>query len=40
MFQNGKELENFPTGRRKFNDTENITKLVYMAVERGGGWER
>ena len=28
MFQDGRELEHFPMGRKKFVDMENIVKLV------------
>ena len=38
MFQGGRELENFPSGKKKYNDMENIIKLVERTAERGGGW--
>ena len=40
VFQYGRELEHFPRGRKKYNKTNNIMKLVDKASDRDGDWER
>ena len=40
MFQDGRELENFPMGRRKYNEADDIMKLVQRADNRGGESDR
>ena len=37
MFWDGRELENFPMGRNKCNDMDNIMNIVDMAADRGVG---
>ena len=39
IFKDGKELENFPMGKNKYNDMVNTMKLMYRAVERCGKWD-
>ena len=39
MFQGGKELENFPMGKKKYNEMVNTMKLMQRAVERCGKWD-
>ena len=40
LFQNGRELDNFPRDKNKYTWRENIMKFVDRAYKRGGGWER
>ena len=40
MYRDGKELDNFTRGRKKYNEMENNMKLVERSSKRVGRWDR